>query len=238
MVTMSDLANNIQSIKKRIQDAAIRTGRTPKEVKLVAVTKTVEPDIIKEAIVHDILCVGENKVQEIERKYPSFDYDQYKHIAWHMIGNLQTNKVKYIIDKVSMIHSVDRYKLAAEINKQAQKINKVVDVLVQVNISGEQSKFGISPEKCEELVREISLLEHVKVRGLMTMAPFTKESEKARPVFQKLKHLSIDIIEKNIDNISMEYLSMGMTGDFEVAIEEGANIVRIGTGIFGKRIVQ
>ena len=238
MVTMSELVINIENIKKRIQDAALRVGRNPEKIKLVAVTKTVEIDVMKNSILEGISCVGENNVQEIERKYSSFDQIQYKNIEWHMIGHLQTNKVKYIIDKVHMIHSVDRYKLALEINKQAQKCNKIVDILVQVNISGEKSKFGVNSEECETVLREIALLKNLKVRGLMTMAPFSQESEQIRPVFQKLKHLSIDITDKNIDNIHMDYLSMGMTGDFEVAIEEGANIVRIGRGIFGKRIVQ
>lgn len=154
---------------------------------------------------------------------------------WHLIGHLQTNKVKYVVDKVKMIHSVDRYDLALEIHNRAKKIGKVVDILVQVNISGEKSKFGVSPDGALELIKQIVTLENVRVRGFMTMAPFASNPEKVRNVFSGLRKLSIDIEKENINNIVIDYLSMGMSNDYEIAIEEGANLVRIGTALFGQR---
>ena len=174
---------------------------------------------------------GENKVQEIMDKYDQLPSD----IQWHMIGHLQRNKVKYIVDKVCLIHSVDSYRLAEEINIQAKKRGIVVPVLVEVNIADEQSKFGVRPDEALELVREISTLDGIRVEGLMCIAPYVVDSEENRPFFRKIKALSIDIANENIDNVSMDILSMGMTGDYEVAIEEGATMVRVGTGIFGER---
>lgn len=232
MSDFNQLKRNIQEIQNRIARAAERSGRTFEDISLVAVTKTVEPDIINQAIQLGIHHIGENKVQEIMKKYDMINSSGLK---WHLIGHLQTNKVKYIIDKVDMIHSVDSYKLAVEIDKRAKKINKIMDILIQVNISGEESKYGIQPDECHAVIQDICKLPNVKVRGLMTIAPYTDDAETVRPYFRDLKKLFIDIAEKNYDNVSMDYLSMGMTGDFEVAIEEGANIVRIGTAIFGPR---
>ncbi len=164
-------------------------------------------------------------------KYDKFD----ESIKWHLIGHLQTNKVKYIIDKVHMIHSVDSFELAKEINSRAGKAGKKMNVLLQVNVSGEETKFGIRPEEVNEYVEYISQLENLSLRGMMTIAPFTENTQEIRPIFKNLYDIFIDIKSKRIDNVSMDYLSMGMSNDFEVAIEEGANIVRIGTGIFGKR---
>ncbi|MDK2810625.1 MAG: dependent protein [Petroclostridium sp.] len=230
---MTQLKDNISNIRTRIAQAAERAGRNAEEITLVAVTKTVDAGIINEAIKLGINHIGENKVQEIIQKYDLIDRTQG--VKWHLIGHLQTNKVKYIVDKVDLIHSIDSVKLAMEVNKRAEKINKIMEVLIQVNVAGEESKFGISVEQCDEFVKEISRLPNIRVKGLMTIAPYTQDPEEVRPYFRKLKDLSIDIKQKKYDNVDMEYLSMGMTGDFEVAIEEGANIVRVGTAIFGQR---
>ncbi|WHH59551.1 YggS family pyridoxal phosphate-dependent enzyme [Petroclostridium sp. X23] len=229
---MTDLEKNICNITENISDAAQRSGRKPEDIILVAVTKTVDADMINRAVASGITNIGENKVQEILNKY---DKIQYEHVKWHLIGHLQTNKVKYIINKVHMIHSVDSIKLAEEINKRAAKIGRTMDILVQVNVSGEESKYGIDVESCGHLIEQLSQLSNIRVKGLMTIAPLTESPEEVRVFFRKLRQLSIDINKKNYDNINMEYLSMGMTGDYEIAIEEGANIVRIGTAIFGHR---
>ncbi|AEV68616.1 YggS family pyridoxal phosphate-dependent enzyme [Acetivibrio clariflavus] len=225
------IKRNLEIIRERIEKAAAKSGRKAEDIMLVAVSKTVEPEKIIKAIDEGITELGENRVQELVQKYDIINRD----CNWHLIGHLQTNKVKYIIDKVKLIHSVDRYSLAAEINTRAQKIGKKVDILVQVNISGEQSKFGAAAQDALELIRKISELENLRVRGLMTIAPYTTNPEAVRYVFSGLRKLSIDIEKENINNINMEYLSMGMSNDFEVAIEEGANIVRIGTALFGER---
>lgn len=177
---------------------------------------------------------GENKVQELCDKIEQMPSD----IQWHMIGHLQRNKVKYIVGKVALIHSVDTYRLAEEINIQAKKRNITVPILVEVNIAGEESKFGTSAEDAILLVEDISKLENVQIKGLMTIAPYVTDPEENRLYFRKIKQLSVDITHKNIDNVSMEILSMGMTGDYQVAIEEGATMVRVGTGIFGERIYK
>lgn len=225
------LKENLENIKKRIADAALRTGRKPEDIGLVAVTKTVDVERIKKIIEYGVENIGENRVQELCDKYGSIG-NQCK---WHLIGHLQTNKVKYIIDKVSLIHSLDSIELAREIQKRAHNANRIINVLVQVNVSGEESKYGLAVEQVENFIREISTFENIRVKGLMTIAPYVENPEDTRPVFRGLKKIFIDISKKNIDNIDMEYLSMGMSNDFEVAIEEGANLVRIGTALFGKR---
>ena len=179
-----------------------------------------------------ILDLGENRVQELTGKYDIID----RKCNWHLIGHLQTNKVKYIIDKVKLIHSVDRLELAQEINKRAQSHGITVDVLVQVNVSGEESKFGVALEEAREMVEKMSAFSNIRIRGFMTMAPFAENPESIRYVFSKLRDFSIDIRKENLDNNNMDILSMGMSNDFEVAIEEGSNMVRIGTALFGKRI--
>lgn len=203
----------------------------PEGVKLLAVSKTKPISDILEAYDAGIRDFGENKVQELCDKIEQMPSD----IKWHMIGHLQRNKVKYIVGKVELIHSVDSYRLAEEINIQAKKKNIVVPILVEVNIAHEESKFGISEEDAIQLVEEIAELENVKICGLMTIAPYVENAEDNRLYFRKIKQLSVDIRNKNIDNVSMKILSMGMTGDYEVAIEEGATMVRVGTGIFGAR---
>ena len=222
---------NISEVKKRISEAAKAAGRNENEVTLIAVSKTKPVEMIKEAYDTGIRDFGENKVQEIMEKYPLLPSD----IRWHLIGHLQTNKVKYIIDKVCMIHSVDSLKLAEEISRQAVKHNVTVDILIEVNVAAEESKFGVRPEDAIDLCRSISTLPGIRIRGLMTVAPFTSDPEENRPVFCALRQLFVDIDGKNIDNVCMDCLSMGMSGDYTVALEEGATFVRVGTSIFGQR---
>lgn len=222
---------NIDELRERVRRAAEKSGRRAEDVKVIAVTKTVAPDRIIAAVDAGMTDLGENRVQELCEKYDIID----RGCSWHLIGHLQTNKVKYIIDKVSMIHSVDRMELAQEIQKRAEKAGRTIDVLVQVNIAEEDSKFGIHKEQAPGFIKEISKYANIKVRGLMTIAPLSGDPEEIRYVFRDLRKLLIDIKEENIDNINMDYLSMGMSNDFEAAIEEGSNMVRIGTAIFGKR---
>lgn len=226
-----DVCENVKKIKQRIAAAAQRSGRNPEDILFVAVTKTVEPSRIAPAIAEGITTLGENRVQELCEKYDILD----KSVAWHLIGHLQTNKVKYIMDKVSLIHSLDRMELALEIDKRAAKAGRVMDVLVQVNIAEEDSKFGIHKDMAVDFIKKVSDLKNMKVRGLMTIGPLTQNPEEIRWVFRELSKLRIDINRENIDNINMDYLSMGMSNDFEIAIEEGANIVRIGSALFGHR---
>ena len=200
-------------------------------VTLIAVSKTKPVEMLQEIYDENIRDFGENKVQELCSKMEQLPSD----IRWHMIGHLQRNKVKYIVGKVELIHSVDTYRLAEEINIQAKKQNVIVPILVEVNIAHEESKFGISAEDAILLVEEISKLENIRIKGLMTIAPYVENPEDNRLYFRKIKQLSVDITNKNIDNVFMEILSMGMTGDYMVAIEEGATMVRVGTGIFGER---
>ena len=228
---MGTIAENIESIQKEKAEAAERAGRNPEDVLLCAVTKTHTAEEINEAIRAGVTDIGENKVQEILDKY-----DKVLPVRWHMIGHLQTNKVKYIIDKVCLIHSVDSFRLAEEINRRAAQHGIVMDILVQVNAACDEAKFGVDMDAAEILVREI--LENcssIRVRGLMTIAPYVEDPEENREYFRKIRQLSVDIKRKNIDNVSMDVLSMGMTGDYMVAIEEGSTMVRVGTGIFGAR---
>ena len=225
------IAENIKEIRANIDEAARRSGRDPKDVLLLAVSKTVEVPKIKAAVECGLDELGENRVQEIMEKNEPLGPD----VKWHLIGHLQTNKVKYIIDKVKLIHSVESLKLAEEINKQAGKHGITADVLVEINMAGEESKFGILPEQAEEFIRELANLGNIRVRGLMTVAPFVENGEENRVYFRNMKQLLVDINAKKINNITMDILSMGMTGDYITAVEEGATIVRVGTGIFGSR---
>ena len=225
------VGNNYKNVLCEVNNRALSVGRTPEDVRLIAVSKTKPVALLQEAYDAGARDFGENKVQEIIAKYDELPSD----IRWHMIGHLQRNKVKYIVDKVFLIHSVDSLKLAEEISKEALKKNVCVSILIEVNISGEDSKFGIKPEDTEQFIRSISVLPGIKIKGLMTIAPYVENPEDNRQYFAQLKQLSVDINHKNIDNVSMNVLSMGMTGDYEVAIEEGATYVRIGTGIFGER---
>lgn len=225
------LKENLKNVEENIEAACKRAGRSRDEVTLIAVSKTKPLEMLREIYDAGTRHFGENKVQELCDKMEQMPSD----IQWHMIGHLQRNKVKYIVGKVALIHSVDTYRLAEEINIQAKKRNITVPILVEVNIAGEESKFGISAEDAILLVEDISRLENVQIKGLMTIAPYVADPEENRLYFRRIKQLSVDITNKNIDNVSMEILSMGMTGDYEVAIEEGATMVRVGTGIFGER---
>lgn len=225
------LKENLANVEKNIEQACKNAGRSRDEVTLIAVSKTKPVEMLQEIYDENIRDFGENKIQELCSKMEQLPSD----IRWHMIGHLQRNKVKYIVGKVELIHSVDTYRLAEEINIQAKKQNVIVPILVEVNIAHEESKFGISAEDAILLVEEISKLENIRIKGLMTIAPYVENPEDNRLYFRKIKQLSVDITNKNIDNVFMEILSMGMTGDYMVAIEEGATMVRVGTGIFGER---
>jgi len=220
---------NLEKINERIRKAALKVNRNSGEIKLVAVTKTATIEQIKEAISAGVKIIGENKVQEAKEKYQILTGG----IEWHLVGHLQTNKVKYAIEIFDLIHSVDSIKLAKEIDKRSLQFGKITNVLIEVNVSGEETKYGIRPEEAEIFLGEISKFSVIRVRGLMTIAPIVKHKEEVRPYFKKLKELSEKIRNKNIKSVKMDYLSMGMSDDFEVAIEEGANMVRIGRGIFG-----
>lgn len=222
---------NLKEVEQNILTACNKCGRSREEVTLIAVSKTKPVSMLEEAYSAGIRNFGENKVQEMCEKYEVMEKD----IRWHMIGHLQTNKVKYLIGKTTLIHSVDSYKLACEIEKQAAKQDCIMDILIEVNIAEEETKFGLSEEDVVDLVKQIAQLPHVRIKGLMTVAPYVVDSEENRPFFRKIKQLSVDINNQNIDNVSMDILSMGMTGDYMVAIEEGATMVRVGTGIFGER---
>lgn len=225
------ILENIKQVEENIIKSCEKVGRNPKEVTLIAVSKTKPYTAIEEALPSGVLDYGENKVQELTEKYEILPKD----IRWHMIGHLQRNKVKYLVGKVELIHSVDSLRLANQIETEFAKKNEIANILIEVNMANEESKFGITSETTEQLVREISKLEHVRIKGLMTIAPYTDNPETNREYFRNMKKLSVDITEKNIDNVSMNVLSMGMTGDYQVAIEEGATMVRVGTGIFGER---
>ena len=225
------IAENIRSVEQRIQAACARAGRRRDEVTLICVTKTMPVTDLQEAYDEGQRNFGENRVQEITEKYPLLP----DNIRWHMIGHLQRNKVKYLMDRVVMIHSVDSASLARTISKEAVKAGRTMDILLEVNAAGEESKFGLAYEEVLPLVREIASLPGLHICGLMTVAPYTDDPETNREFFKKLRDLSVDIDRQSIDNVSMNTLSMGMTGDFEVAIEEGATHIRVGTAIFGKR---
>lgn len=222
---------NLEEVERRINEACARVNRDRSEVMLIAVSKTKPVSMVEEAMDCNIIEFGENKVQELTNKYEQLP----KSLHWHLIGHLQRNKVKYIVDKVCLIHSVDSYKLAETISTEAGKKETNVKILIEVNVSEEESKFGVSVSEAVELAEQISKLPNICIEGLMTIAPFVENPEENRQYFKKLKQLAVDIEEKNIDNVNMSVLSMGMTGDYEVAIEEGATMIRVGTGIFGER---
>lgn len=225
------IAENLQEVEKRIQAACTRANRNRNEVTLIAVSKTKPVSMLEEVYAEGVRCLGENKVQELTEKYDKLPKD----VMWHMIGHLQRNKVKYIVDKVTLIHSVDSIRLAETIEQEAAKRNVIVPILIEVNVAEEDSKFGLKVDEVVSMIEEISKFSHIRIKGLMTIAPYVENPEENRSVFAHLRKLSVDIAEKNIDNVSVEILSMGMTNDYEVAIEEGATMVRVGTGIFGER---
>lgn len=225
------IKENLEEVREKIRQACQRSGRREEEVTLISVSKTKPVEMLKEAYEAGSRDFGENRVQEIMEKYDQMPED----VRWHMIGHLQKNKVRQVIDKSVLIHSVDTVELAEQIEKDAAKRDLTVDILLEVNVAEEESKFGFRTEDVESAVMKIKELPHVHIKGLMTIAPFVSNSEDNREVFKKLYQLYVDIRSKNIDNVSMSVLSMGMTGDYEVAIEEGATMIRVGTGIFGAR---
>ena len=226
------IRENIEEVKEKIRLACVKSERDMNDVTLIAVSKTKPLPMLQEAYECGIRDFGENKVQELMEKIPAMPDD----IRWHMIGHLQRNKVKYIVDKVYLIHSVDSLRLAEEISKEACKKNVCVNILVEVNVAEEDTKFGTTCEDAIALVENISRLPNLKIHGLMTIAPNVENEEENRIYFNRLKQLSVDIRSKNIDNVYMDVLSMGMTGDYQIAVEEGSIYVRVGTGIFGSRI--
>lgn len=225
------IKTNIEYIQELKAEAAKQSGRNPEDVLLVAVTKLHSPEEINEAIDAGITDIGENKVQEIMDKY-----DKVKPVRWHLIGHLQTNKVKYIIDKVSMIHSVDSLKLAKEIDKRAGQHGINMDILIQVNSAEEESKFGITTGETEQLIKDISeQCPNVTIKGMMCIAPFAEDPNEIREYFAEVKALYDKYSDSDLDRVDFKYLSMGMTHDFQVAILEGSNLIRVGTAIFGYR---
>jgi len=230
--TIVNIKENIDSILERTAQAAKRSGRKPEEITVIAVSKTVDSQRAREAAEGGLENLGENRVQELINKYEQLSD---LNVKWHMIGHLQKNKVKYIIDKAELIHSVENLELAGEINKRAAQHNITANILIELNIGEEESKFGINEENVYDFIRSMEQFEHVKVLGLMTVAPYSENPEDIRWVFKKMKEIFDQISLMKLKNIHMKYLSMGMTNDFEIAIEEGSNIVRIGTAIFGAR---
>ncbi|MCR4807877.1 MAG: YggS family pyridoxal phosphate-dependent enzyme [Lachnospiraceae bacterium] len=225
------LSDNLREVQDNIRAACKRSGRAEDDVTLIAVSKTKPSSMIQEVYDLGVRDFGENRVQELVEKYDILPKD----IRWHLIGHLQTNKVKYIIDKAYLIHSVDSLKLAKEISREAQKHSLTANILIEINVAGEESKFGVDPKDLEDLIRQVAALPGICIKGLMTVAPYVVDSEENRQVFVKMKQFSVDISRKNIDNVFMDYLSMGMSGDYSVAVEEGSTYVRVGTSIFGER---
>jgi len=226
---MGTVKENLEKINIKIKKIALRVNKNPDDIKLVAVTKTATIEQVKEVISAGVKMIGENKVQEAQKKYQFFA----NNIEWHLVGHLQTNKVKFAVEMFDLIHSVDSIKLAKEIDKRSVQFRKITDILIEVNVSGEKTKYGIKPEEIEYFLKEINEFSGIRIRGLMTIAPIVISKEEVRPYFSKLRELSEKINSISIKNVRMDYLSMGMTDDFEIALEEGANMIRIGRGIFG-----
>lgn len=229
--TVSSVKENIRAVREHIRNAALRAGRNPADIKLMGVTKTVDDDRIIEAIEAGIDIIGENYVQEGKRKIEKMG----KSVEWHMIGHLQTNKAKYVVRIFDMVHSVDRLKLATEINRRSAAQGVTTRILIEVNVSGEESKSGIPRDRAVDLVRDVAVLDNLSIQGLMTMPPWFDDPEDARPYFVALRELRDRIARENIPNVAMNELSMGMSGDYKVAVEEGATIIRVGRFIFGER---
>jgi len=226
-----DIARNLEIVQSKIRTACERSGRSFSDVTLVAVSKTQSPESISALANLGVKYFGENRVQELLEKKPQVKGE----ITWHMIGHLQTNKVKSIMNEVSLIHSVDSLRLAKEIDKQAKAHEKIMEILVEINIAGEESKHGLEPGELSKFLTEIDSFQNIMVKGLMCLAPYVENPEENRLYFRKMRQMFVDNLGLSANNINMQYLSMGMTNDYEVAIEEGANIVRVGTGIFGAR---
>lgn len=223
---------NIDDLLNKINETCLLCGRNSDDITIIAVTKTIDVEKMKEAKNKGLLNFGENKVQELLNKYNSFDNE----IKWHMIGHLQRNKVKYIIDKVAMIQSLDSFRLAEEIQRQGEKNNLVSNVLIEINIGNEPSKYGVNIEEASELAKKIDVLENICIRGIMTVAPYTEKSEDVRPYMKKMKILFDELKKLNLKNGKIDILSMGMSNDYKIAIEEGSTMIRLGSVIFGERI--
>ena len=228
---MCFIEENLKNVEQRIQDACLRSGRKREDVTLIVVSKTKPVSMIREVLALGPRDFGENKPQELRDKYDQLPGD----IRWHMIGNLQRNKVKYVVGRAVMIHSLNSVPLAEQIEKDCAKHGIIMPCLVEVNIAKEASKEGIMPEDAIGFIRSISTLEHIRIEGLMTVAPFVSDAQENRPCFRALRNLAVDIKQENSDTVYMRHLSMGMTGDYEVAVEEGATMIRVGTGILGER---
>ncbi len=228
---MAMISENLRLVEEKIAKACERAGRKPEDVTLIAVSKTKPLSMLQEAYACGCRHFGENKVQELVEKYEAMPKD----VCWHMIGHLQRNKVKYIVDKAVLIHSVDSLRLAEEISKEAGKKHVTANILIEVNAAQEDTKFGTTLAQAAALVEAAAKLPHITIRGLMTIAPYVENPEENRQYFVALRELSVDIKKKNIDNVTMDILSMGMTGDYQTAVEEGASFVRIGTAVFGSR---
>ena len=231
------VCENYQEVENKVKQACQRAGRAREEVTLIEVSKTKPLSMIEELLPLGVRDFGENKVQELTQKAETLAQKKVPEpqVRWHMIGHLQRNKVKYLVDKACMIHSVDSLRLAEEISKEAGKKGIQIPILIEVNVAEEESKFGVHMEEAETLIRQIAVLPSISIQALMTIAPYVENPEENRFIFRNLKKLSVDIQGKSIDNVTMDVLSMGMTGDYQVAIEEGATHVRVGTGIFGER---
>jgi len=225
------LKQNIKRIREEINEILIRTGREDEDVTLVAVTKTVDVDTINEAIDFGITDIGENRVQELTKKIDLIG----DRVNYHLIGHLQTNKVKYIIDKVKLIHSLDRISLAKELDKRAKQNDLIINTLVQVNVAEEDTKFGLEVSQVLPFIEQVLAYDNIRIRGLMTMAPYTDDEVLLRKVFRTMYELKEKILSQDYENLSMDYLSMGMTNDYKIALEEGSNMIRVGSGIFGER---
>lgn len=228
----TESASGFHAVCQRVRTAAIDAGRNPSDIRIVAVSKKMSPDRVKSAVADGAGILGENYIQEAREKITTLSHLP---VSWHFIGHLQSNKAKYAVRLFDLIHSVDSLKLAEEIDRQAKRIEKIQEILVQVNVAREESKSGATLAATPALVRDISRLEHVRIKGLMTMPPFFGDPERARPFFKSLRTLSLELSDMKIPNIQMRELSMGMSGDFEAAIAEGATLVRVGTAIFGAR---
>lgn len=224
------VSDDLLNVRKNIEMAARRAGRDPKEIKLIAVSKTKPISMIEECVEHGQLSFGENKVQELMEKR-----EVHPELEWHLIGHLQKNKVKYVVGNVAMIHSVDSVELAEKIQTEAEKRQTDVDILLEVNVAEEETKTGFKCPEVQDACMKIAVFPNVHIKGLMTVAPFVENPEENREIFRKLRHILVDIRSKKVDNIDMTELSMGMTNDYEIAIEEGATLVRVGSAIFGKR---
>lgn len=229
---MTTLSQNLDAIRARITQAAVNTGRDPETIQLVTVSKTISAEVIRQAIDAGVNVLGENYIQEARAK---FEQLAALSVAWHFIGHLQTNKAKYAVRQFDLIHTVDSNRLAKAINREAGKIDKVQKVLIQVNIAKEETKSGIEVENVANLVREIASMDHLALKGLMTMPPFFNAPDRVWPFFRQLREIRDQLLRLNLSGVDLTELSMGMTGDFEVAIAEGATLVRIGTAIFGER---